>query len=240
MGVRDECTLIFDGVSSNDIGVTVEGYPGAVLPERDYEIERIPGRNRDIIYDYGTYNNYQQSYTIHWRYVQSDSRISKWLCKDGYKRLEDSFHPEHYRLAHYIGSSDVDNRMQVLKRTDIKFDFGPQWYRKDGDFAISVANGQKIVNTGMDALPLINITGSGAGILAVGDVSISISSIPTSGIVIDCELQDAYSPNKLSNLNGIVRISGYEFPVLKSGTNTVSYSGGIQTVKIIPRWWDLM
>ena len=240
MGVRQECELIFDGVSSKDIGITVEGYPGAFLPERDYDTETVPGRNGDLIYDYGTYKNYQQAYTIHWRYVQRDARISSWLCKPGYKRLEDSFHPEHFRIAHFNGSADIDNRMQVLKRSDVEFDFKPQWFRKAGEWPVNVSNGKTIINTGMPSKPLITVTGSGSGTLVVNDVSIALSNISNNGIVLDCDVQDAYSPDKLTNLNANITLSRNTFPEFVTGKNTIKFSGGITAVKIIPRWWDLL
>lgn len=239
MGV--ECELIFDGVSSRDIGVTVEGFPGAVMPERDVEQENIPGRNGALIYDYGTYQNYSQTYTIHWRYIGHDGRISEWLHKRGYKRLEDSFHPEHYRMAYVSPSQDVDNRLQVLKRADIEFNCKPQWYRKNGDIPIVVnTSGRVLINTGEDALPLITVTGSGLGTVTAGTSTISISSIPSAGIVLDCELQDAYSVDKLTNYNSLITVTNNVFPKLTRGKNNIAFTGGVKSVKIVPRWWDLL
>ena len=236
-----ECELIYDGVSSRDIGVTVEAFPGSVIPTRDIETQTIPGRNGALIYDYGTYQNYDQTYTLHWRYTGRDGRIIEWLHKNGYKRLADSFHPEHYRMAYMASTSEVDNRMQALKRAEVTFTCKPQWYRKNGDKAIPVsASGKVIVNSGMDAKPLITVTGSGSGSIAINDVSVQISSIPSAGVVLDCELQDAYSVDKNSNLNSLVTLSGNDFPILVSGSNKITFTGGVKSATIIPRWWDLL
>lgn len=238
MGV--ECELKFDGVSSNDIGVTVEGFPPSTMPKKDVETQTIPGRSGSLVYDYGTYQNYTQSYTIHWRYVQWDARIAEWLYKRGYKRLEDSFHPDHYRMAYYVGNANVDNRMQVLKRAAINFECKPQWFRKDGDFTIDITtNPQLIVNTGMAAKPLITVKGS-SGYIAIGNRRILLSSIPDDGIIIDCDVQDAYSIDKTTNLNSCVTLLDGDFPVFNPGKNEVSFTVGIESVKIVPRWWDLL
>lgn len=239
MGV--ECDLIYDGVSSRDIGVTVEGFPGAVMPKRDIEVTTIPGRNGALVYDYGTYSNYTQNYTIHWRNISRDARITEWLQKPGYRRLEDSFHPEHYRMAYVVTNQNIDNRMEVLHRLPIAFECKPQWYRKNGDIPITVSkSGTLIMNTGEDALPLLTVTGSSTATLTINDYIITISNIPAKGIVIDSELQDAYSTDKMQNLNSYIVAKDNKFPVLKRGKNTVYFTGGIESVKIVPRWWDLL
>lgn len=239
MGV--ECELIYDGVSSRDIGVTVEGFPGAVMPQKDLEVTTIPGRNGALVYDYGTYANYSQKYTIHWREVGRSARIAEWLQKAGYHRLEDSFHPEHYRMAYVSTNQSLNNRMQVLQQMQASFECKPQWFRKNGDLPTTVStSGAVLLNTGMDALPLITVSGSGTGTLTIGECVITLNSIPSSGIVIDSDLQDAYSPNKLQNLNSSIIAKDNKFPILKRGKNTVSFTDGVKSVKIIPRWWDLL
>ncbi len=239
MGV--ECELIYDGVSSRDIGVTVEGFPGTVMPKRDVEVTTIPGRNGALVYDSGTYANYTQNYTMHWRNAYRDARITEWLHKPGYHRLEESFHPEHYRMAYVSSNQNMDNRMEVLHRITVAFECKPQWFKKSGDLPINVStSGKSLLNTGEDAMPLITVSGSGEGTLTVGDCVITISSIPAKGIVIDSELQDAYSSDKLKNLNTSIKVKNNSFPVLKRGKTTISFTSGIKSVKIVPRWWDLL
>ena len=231
MGV--ECELIYDGVSSRDIGVTVEGFPGAVMPQKDLEVTTVPGRNGALVYDYGTYSNYTQNYTIHWREVGRNARISEWLQKPGYHKLEDSFHTEHYRLAYVRMNQSLNNRMMVLQQMPIAFECKPQWFRKNGDNPINISTSGR-------ALLLMTVSGSGEGTLTVGDCVITISSIPAKGIIIDCELQDAYSSDKLQNLNTSIKVKDNSFPVLKRGKTLVSFTDGVKSVKIVPRWWDLL
>lgn len=239
MGI--ECELIYDGVSSRDIGVTVEGFPGAVMPKKDLEVTTIPGRNGALVYDYGTYANYTQNYTIHWREVGRNARITEWLQKPGYHKLEDSFHEDHYRLAYVGTNQNLDNRMQVLQRMPISFECRPQWFKKKGENPITInESGTVLLNTGENALPLITVNGNGSGTLNVDDCTITINDIPSGGIIIDCELQDAYSPDKLQNLNSKIILNDNRFPVLKRGKTTITFTSGIKSVIIIPRWWDLL
>lgn len=257
MGVDErQCVLTFGGYASSNIGVTVESYPGSVKPQKNVDTDIIPGRNGDLIKDYKTYKNYEVTYTCHWRKnrelyenadyntannTSADYSVLPWLMLDGYQQLEDSFHPLHYRMAYISNSFEVDNLMNQLGRAKIRFNAKPQWFRKSGETAITVSSsGYHMQNTGMESLPLITVNGSGSCTVTIGAQSVSISSIPESGIVLDSELQDAYSPNKTTNFNNIVTLSGDKFPVLVHGDNIISYTGNITSITIIPRWWDLL
>ena len=56
-------------------------------------------------------------------------------------------------------------------------------------------------------------------------------------MVIDSELQDAY--HGTSNWNKNITLNDRRFPKLKAGENLISFSGGITSVEVIPRWWTL-
>ena len=53
---------------------------------------------------------------------------------------------------------------------------------------------------------------------------------------IDSELQDAYKGT--TNCNSLVTLSN-GFPKLIKGENEISFSGGITSVEVIPKWWTL-
>lgn len=237
------CELTYGDVSSKELGLTVEGYPSTVLPQKDVEVEEIPGRNGDLLYDYGTYRSYEQEYTLHWRVDNDPKRsasIAAWIQQKGYNKLVDSFHAGKYRLAYCTGGVEVENRMNVLGRTGIAFVCRPEWFLDEGDTELTLSNGQTLSNEWEDAKPLITIKGSGAGVLTVGDVIVTASNIPADGIVLDSDLQDAYSPSKLENRNALVSLSGDDFPILRHGDTRISWTGGIESVTLIPHWWCLL
>ena len=86
--------------------------------------------------------------------------------------------------------------------------------------------------TGFEAYPLFKVAGT-SGVLTVNGNSITFSSIDNF-VMLDCELQDAYK----ENINKNNTISG-TFPVLKTGSNTISWTGNISSVIITPRWWTI-
>ena len=43
--------IVFNGISSKDVGIEVETFPEYTIPEREYEAIHVPGRNGDVIID---------------------------------------------------------------------------------------------------------------------------------------------------------------------------------------------
>lgn len=234
--------IIFNGISSKDYHIQVEHPPGYDTPERDYEIVHVPGRNGDVIIDKGSYQNKDRSYEIA---IGSEDRffpemandISEWLHSAiGYARLEDSYEPEYYRMAVYKEETEIENILFHAGRVTVKFNCKPQRFLKSGDTKIKFSSSGILKNpTRHDALPIITVYGSGSGVLNIGGYIVSISEIGDS-IVINSEIQDAYKD--MENRNSDVTLSN-GFPKLVRGTTNISFSGGITSVEVIPKWWTL-
>lgn len=234
--------IFWAGKSSDDVHVIVERYPGITLAARKLETQAVPGRNGDLLFAQNAYQNYVQRYAI---YVSAERRrlphamrlVAAWLCApQGYQKLEDSYDVEAYRRAYFAGPLDVESVLHRFGRADIEFSCQPQRFLRVGDEPVQAVNGQTLRNpTPFVALPRITVTGTGAGALTVGDVTVTINSMPLGAVVFDSDAQDAYYG--ASNLNNT--ISAPEFPALPAGESVVSWTGGITGVEIIPRWWTL-
>ena len=231
--------IIFNNKSSADCRIQVAHPPGYAYPERDYTITHIPGRNGDIIQDNGCYKNVERTYEVSFDVPNEDfatyaNAVSAWLhSTTGYARLEDSYEPNYYRMATYQESNIFENLYNKAGTATIVFECKPQRFLKTGDNTITIQNSLTIMNpTGFEAYPLFKVTGT-SGVLTVNGNSITISSID-GFIMLDCELQDAYK----ENINKNSTISG-TFPVLKPGSNTISWTGGISSVVMKPRWWTI-
>lgn len=224
------------------MGIQVEHPPGYTIPEKDCDIVHVPGRNGDIVIDKGSYKNVPRSYEIAMGsarigFDRITEAISGWLSSaSGYARLEDSYDPEHYRMAMYRESSDIENILFHAGRATINFDCKPQRYLKSGERPLTFATSGIIHNpTSFPALPIITIRGSGSGALQIGNYSVSILNIGQS-IILDSELQDAYSGGSNRN-DDVIMASG--FPKIIKGDNRITLSGGITSVEVIPKWWRI-
>lgn len=231
--------IIFNNKSSADCRIQVAHPPGYAYPERDYTITHIPGRNGDIIQDNGCYKNVERTYEVSFDAPNEDfatyaNAVSAWLhSTTGYARLEDSYEPNYYRMAVYQESNIFENLYNQAGTATIVFECKPQRFLKTGDNNITIQNSLTIMNpTGFEAYPLFKVTGT-SGVLTVNGNSITFSSID-GFVMLDCELQDAYK----ENINKNSTISG-TFPVLKTGSNTISWIGDISSVTMKPRWWTI-
>ena len=231
--------IIFNNKSSADCRIQVAHPPGYAYPERDYTVTHIPGRNGDIIQDNGCYKNVERTYEVSFDAPNEDfatyaNAVSAWLhSTTGYARLEDSYEPNYYRMATYQESNIFENLYNQAGTATIVFECKPQRFLKTGDNTIAIQNSLTIMNpTGFEAYPLFKVTGT-SGVLTVNGNSITFASIDDF-VILDCELQDAYK----ENINKNSTISG-TFPVLKTGSNTISWTGNISSVTMKPRWWTI-
>lgn len=87
------------------------------------------------------------------------------------------------------------------------------------------------------AKPCLKVYGSGAGTVYCNGTTITISDIPQY-IYIDSDSQNCFKEISDANLNSLVSLSN-GFPVLSAGDNSISWSGGVTNVEVMPRWWNL-
>ena len=75
--------------------------------------------------------------------------------------------------------------------------------------------------------------GSGSGTVTIGNTTVSLTDI-SEYVMLDCDIQDAYKGvvNKNSTMTG-------SFPKIEGGEQVVSFTGGITSLEITPRWWTL-
>lgn len=232
--------FVFGGKSSLEFGVRIEKCPAFATGRRAVTKQSVPGRNGDLLIDTGVYENCIQPYEIWFRgskpTTQAAHALAMWLqAGTGYIRLEDSYDPDVYRMALFAGPMNVENWMLTHGRATLEFDCKPQCFLKQGEFPLKVQSGQSIANQWMPALPLIQISGTGDGQLMVGNSQVDITDM-TGSIMLDCDVQNAYSGT--INLNNNITVTG-GWPVLTTGQTAISFSGGITAVEITPRWWTL-
>lgn len=237
-------TIIFNGLSSQDYHIQVEHPPGYDIPERDYEAIHVPGRNGDIIISKNSYKNVTRTYEISFgstkkKFPEMARKVSEWLhSATNYARLEDSYEPEFYRLGVYNDSLEMENILFHAGRAEISFNCKPQRFFKIGDKISKFTSQSGNILRGpscFPALPIVTVYGSGSGTLNINGYVVGISAIDQY-VTINSELQDCYKGSL--NKNNTVSL-GSDFPKLDKEINKISYSGGITSVEVIPKWWTL-
>lgn len=137
--------LIFNGINSEDYGVIISGAGTYATPERDITSLSVPGRNGDIHFDNGRYNNVQVTYSagiakgFETRYLPF---IRALQSSPIYSVIEDDYHPDEYRLGTFHAETVPD--VGTILRSghfDLVFDCKPQRFLKSGEIALPRIDG---------------------------------------------------------------------------------------------------
>lgn len=232
-------TFYIDGVDARSVGIHLQEPLTFSEAVPISEAQSIQGRNGDLIFETGSYENRSGSapcYCLQ-RDVEKALRMAGrfLMSKKGYRRLETSDDPDHFWLARVENSPRIEQRLRILAPFEIGFDCKPQRFLKSGENEIVFEQIGILMNTtGYDALPLITLVGMGEGSVTIGDITIPVKNV-SGTMVLDSETQNAYNREKPLN----DQINAPVFPVLRDGENVISFSGGVHSVKIVPRWWEI-
>lgn len=231
--------IVFNGITSDSIGVIVERIPNRFVPARRIAAYEVAGRNGNAIITDKSYPNIEQRYAV---YLSAESvglpRVAHdcaaWLCSPaGYAVLSDDYDTDGYREAYLAEGFDIENILNEFGRAEIVFNCKPQYFLHVGTASIDLTGLQNIENpTVFDAYPLLTVKGTGT-ITLNGFV---INVLQNDGtLVIDCAEVEAYTNGVATN----TYISCLERPYLQGGVNAISHDSGITSLLCVPRWWKL-
>jgi phage-related protein len=248
--------MIFNGVSTEEMGVVIQTPPPYEFPPKDYIVTHVEGKSGDILIDKGSYQNVKRTYYLasvfgkDTNFVYNANKLVNWLTSvKGYARLEDSYEPEYFRMAMFRNPGAMVNMFDRATTLRVTFECKPQRYLKIGEEETEISSLDsyvQIINpTEQIALPEIVVEGS-------SDISINFysgedyndpeksSRVDISFVgegTIDSEMQDVF--NDSGFLNSDVTLEN-GFPKLYPGTNWIKVTGTtLTTFKIKPKWWTL-
>lgn len=243
-------SFTFDGINSFDtFGLYISEKKIYSAPARDMTFMSVPGRNGDVIIDNGRFQNASISYTVSFLDLPSKAiDLKQWLLRPGYKILSDSYQPGWFRYAVNANALDISELVEGAGSFQLVFNCKPFMYSQAGQIATNItSSGTTIENEYLfDSLPLIVIhlsSGSGNVTLTISNEDGSetehkINAPGVNDIYIDSELMSVYNGSTL--LNQKIDTDHFDgFPILKPGTNTISWSGNVTSIDVIPRWCTL-
>ena len=136
--------FVINGRPSTDWGITISCDSAFNGAERDVEAITIPGRDGDLLMDKGRFKNIAVTYNdclIESDFTAEFDSFRAYISSlRGYVRLEDTFHPEEYRMA-YLGEGIKVDRLGTRYHSgvfDVTFTCLPQRFRKSGEEALSI------------------------------------------------------------------------------------------------------
>ena len=251
----------FAGMSTANIpGLLIERKDIYGLPEREIEKINVPGRNGDVLIDYGSYKNVTVSYECaitKYNALRDLSRLltvgqqSGWGFTPwrGYQLLRDGW-AETERLA--VCSMQIPMEEIIanrLLRFAVTFDCKPQKYynraaviQRSGAGSVNISRPLGATATS----PRIEIIGSGTVTITLEGQTITLTGLvtpPQSGgvhqwpsAVIDSEAMIACR-YKSDGTREVIDID--RWPQFWQLMHTVSATGGVTNIKIFPRWFSI-
>lgn len=199
MGIMKGFT--FDGIRSLDYYIGMTGSTVYNSPERDVEMVEIPGRNGAYALDHKRFRNIPVEYpsstfdTSQPNFAEKISDFRNALAsRTGYKRIEDEYNPDEYRMGVYTGGLDVvPVASGKAGEFSILFDCMPQRFLKSGETAVSIESGDELINpTLFESHPLLEAYGYGK--INLGSETVNILTSQDVGNVV---LANAVNFNKL-------------------------------------------
>lgn len=164
-------SITFGGVNSADFGIYISGEGVFNAPKRDVEMIEIPGRNGAFALDNGRFENIEVTYPAfnyepdnYDTFMQNLSDFRNAICAQrGYQRLTDTFHPDEYRMATYIGGLEIKPvKYNTASEFNIVFNCKPQRWLTSGETEITVTSGDELTNpTLFESSPLLEVGGLG-------------------------------------------------------------------------------
>lgn len=238
----------YNGIRSSDMGVRISSKDIFSAPKYDLAFHAIPGRDGELISPNNRFPNVTVSYTcfIPAKSIQELSEkvtvVKAWLYTepDRYHTLSDSYDTAHFRKAVFNNKLDIADQLNKIGTFTVNFSCHPMRFSYTGQTTQTfTASGFVLTNPyPVKAKPYIKIYGAGKATLTVQTPSTNESwtfSALDSYTECDSELMNFYKGTKSKN----DKVTGSGFPCLYPGKNTISYTGGVTKIEIIPRWVTL-
>lgn len=225
--------------------------------EKNLEEFTIPGRNGTFHYTApNTYKNVIVPYDcfIFKDFKRNVAELRSFLLsREGYVRIEDTHHPDEFRMGiyHEEFAPDVFDDLSAAEFT-LNFDCKPERWLKSGERVKEFYSASSPLEntTYFEAKPLITLYGEpnascAFNIKTYGSQGIDTEirfTMPQSGyITIDTEIEEVYADGV--SYNNIIHFDPDDnpclyFPTIKPGSNDVRL-WNLTKVEIIPRWWTL-
>lgn len=233
-------TIYFGGTDLSNYGVFVDKSLSFARPAKRVNKVSIPGRNGDLIYADGSFDNVDIEVPcfIRSNFVENFGNLMNYLNSFGseYKKLSFSSYMEEYRMASFHMAIQPDTGAWLHSgRFSLVFDCKPQRFLQTGDISITMTSSGVLRNpTLMTAKPVMTVWGNGN--VTVNGTIVTIAQ-SADYLTIDSDIMDCYRGSV--QMNEKVSFSGNDFPVLGTGNNTITLGTGITKVVITPHWWRL-
>ena len=219
--------FIWKNADCRSMGITLPAPPQIIRGEERVSHVTIPGRAGELTLTEGDniYQSYIQTVTIQGRGAYRMREILNWLKGDGYVTFGGE--PDRRQKARVIGAVSMNRHS---KNTDwwtgeVQFYCEPLKELLNPTTTEITSSGSTVVNAGdVKSRPKITATASGTSVVITnGGKTLTITGLTSSSqYIIDCE---AGMVTNAAGTENLTANSTGDFPVLDTGSNTITGSG---------------
>lgn len=224
--------VIINNQNTKILGFALKSRPLIPSAEKKYETIEVEGRDGSLTRFLG-YEDLKFSLTFNILFetdIKQKLREIKGIIANATQLSFDDSPTFFYKIKH----AQISETETVIKSSGVfSVDFICEPYEFEKTTLTAYITKPITLNnkTTAEALPLIKVTGTGTVVLNINGVGITLTGL-TSSITLDSELQEAYTgltTNMNQNMNG-------DFPILKIGNNSITWTGNITKIEINPNW----
>lgn len=231
MGLYKPPWFIYNGIDSRQMGLWVTAMPPTIRAPQRVDTIQIPARNGVLHVSDGSYDNYTRTMECAIKDRRSIDEIVAWLQGSG--DIIFSTEPDKVYNIYINNQVSLAQMMLTFQKFQVQMDTYPFKYSVNAfNDTIVLTAPTTIFNKGtIYAEPVITIKGTGAITLNINSLQYKISSV-NQYVTIDTPLQEVYKGT--ANANPLYLSDS--FPRLEVGENTISWTGNISQIQIVPNW----
>lgn len=237
--------FMYKGIRSSDMGLRIESKNVFSAPAYEVDFLSIPGRDGDLIAGGGRYSNVQVTYSVFLpaktllELSKKITAVKSWLYTqpDRYHLLSDTYDSNFFRYGVFNGKLDIEDLMNRIGVFTISFSCKTYRYDTNGMESIDLMTAGEVITNPYPFIsrPVLRIEGNGEGTLTIQsegkNATWGFTNI-TGFVDVDSEQMNFYKDTQPMNNT----VTGDGFPLLYPGENTFTFSGGITSISVIPRW----
>lgn len=220
--------ITFKGENNFMYGVVVEKMPSIPAPQERGELITIPGRDGDVWRGEDAAQDVSIPVQLWVRPRPDLGPIKEWLSGEGELILGRDHN--HWKARVSEPGAYVPCPFNDGWKVTVTFDCQPYRYAPSSPIAISSSPGTIRNIYKRPAMPLIQITLSGDAEINFCGTEFTLSDL-TGTVWLDSELMECYTEDGLAN-NHMVGM----FPKIPPGNSTITWTGGVQSMRVTPRW----
>lgn len=221
--------IIFNDFNTSKYAL-IEELPIVDKPEEDVEFIEIEGRHGYLTFRKGRYKPIE--YTVDLVFKGKENRDIIKSKFQGSGNLILSNESDRYYKAFVIGAIVFERQIRDIYICSITFRLQPFAYEVNQARITTFSKPYTLTNhTNTTAQPIIEVYGTGSGVLSINNTDIQIREIGEC-VILNFELKEAYGQDGSSKNTQV--LTDYEELIV--GKNVISWSGGITDIIIYPNW----